>query len=222
MKRMREIENLDRPREKIARKGVFALSDQELFAAIIGKGTRDHDVREISSRLARQMQNGGMLSYEELLSIEGIGPTKASVLVASFELARRYGIRPDDIPVKITHPEDILPLVADIRNRMQELFLCITLNGAGEVIQKRIITMGILNHSLVHPREVFADAITDRAASIICVHNHPSGTLTPSEQDKRVTAQLAEAGKILGIDLLDHLVVTKSGYLSLREEGFLV
>lgn len=218
---MRDIKNHDRPREKIAKKGAKALSDQELLAAIFGRGTKNHDVRQISARVALMLQHQSLISYDDLLTIDGLGPSKASVLVAAFELARRYGIGPDDTPVQITHPEDVLPLVADIRNRTQEHFLCITLNGAGEVIQSRTVTMGILNHSLVHPREVFADAITDRAASVICVHNHPSGTLTASRQDIDVTAQLAAAGKILGIELLDHLIVTKNGYVSLREEGYI-
>jgi DNA repair protein RadC len=101
----------------------------------------------------------------------------------------------------------------------QEHFICITLNGAGEVIGNRTITVGLLNHSLVHPREVFADAITDRAASVICVHNHPSGSLEASTQDIMITRQLASAGEILGIRLLDHVIVTKQGHLSLKEKG---
>jgi len=218
---MRDIDSRDRPREKIAKRGVDALSDQELIAAVIGRGTKGHDVREISAELAEVIHRDKIPSYDDLLLIEGIGPSKASVLVASFELARRYGVRPDDNPIRITHPQDVLPLVADIRSRKQEYFLCITLNGAGEVIEKRTITMGILNHSLVHPREVFADAIVDRAASVICVHNHPSGTLAASEQDIRITGQLTEAGRILGIDLLDHLIVTKNGYISMKEQGLI-
>jgi DNA repair protein RadC len=221
MKRMRDIDSRDRPREKIVNKGVHSLTDRELIAAVIGRGTKEHDVREIAAELAVMMHDHGIPSYDDLLLIEGIGPSKASVLVASFELARRFGVRPDDDPVKIQHPEDVLPLVADIRARKQEFLLCVTLNGAGEVIEKRTITMGILNHSLVHPREVFADAIADRAASVICIHNHPSGTLSASEQDLLVTNQLIEAGKILGIDLLDHIIVTKNGYLSLKEQGMI-
>jgi DNA repair protein RadC len=108
-----------------------------------------------------------------------------------------------------------------MRDKRQEHFVCITLNGAGEVLDARIITVGLLNHSLVHPREVFADAITDRAASVICVHNHPSGSLEPSPQDIAITTQLKEAGLLLGIQLIDHIIVTKSGYLSLKERGLL-
>ncbi|HZD43102.1 MAG TPA: JAB domain-containing protein, partial [Methanomicrobiales archaeon] len=116
---------------------------------------------------------------------------------------------------------DIPPLVPDLIAKKQEYFLCITLNGAGEVIEKRTITVGLLNHSLVHPREVFADAITDRAASVILVHNHPSGSLELSSQDIAITRQLAESGSLLGIRVLDHIIVSKNGYLSMKERGLL-
>ena len=130
-------------------------------------------------------------------------------------------MKEEAVAIKISRPEDALPLLQGIPGKKQEHFICITLNGAGEVLGNRIITVGLLNHSLVHPREVFADAITDRAASIICVHNHPSGTLEPSPQDLEVTRQLTEAGAILGIRLMDHLIVTKNGHLSMKERGYL-
>ena len=120
--------------------------------------------------------------------------------MACFELGRRYFTTTSD-GHKIARPEDILPLVAHCKDKKQEYFICITLNGAGEVLGNRIVTVGLLNHSLVHPREVFADAITDRAASIICVHNHPSGSLEPSSQDIAITAQLRDAGSLVGIQL---------------------
>lgn len=127
--------------------------------------------------------------------------------------------RTDDAPGKILKPEDIIPVVTWLRDRKQEHFVCITLNGAGEVLNSRTITVGLLNHSLVHPREVYADAITDRAASIICVHNHPSGSLDPSSQDIAITRQIQEAGTLLGIQLLDHIIITKKGFLSMKERG---
>ena len=156
--------------------------------------------------------------YENLRKIEGVGFAKASQIVAGFELARRYLMKDD---VKVASPSDVLPLVSDIIVKKQEYFICISLNGAGEVVGNRIVTVGLLNHSLVHPREVFADVITDRAASVIFVHNHPSGSLEPSEQDLEITKQLVEAGNILGIKVLDHIIVAKKGYLSLKERGVL-
>jgi DNA repair protein RadC len=221
MKKMKDLPTQDRPREKIARKGAAALTDTELIEAIIGRGTKGKDVRAISKDiyvLLREQRHE--ISYEELENLEGIGPTKASQIAACFELGKRYCANgsPD---IRVTTPEDILPLVSFLRDKRQEHFITITLNGAGVVLGNRIITVGLLNHSLVHPREVFADAITDRAASVICVHNHPSGSLEPSQQDIAITTQLREAGSLLGIQLIDHLIITKSGHLSMRERGLL-
>jgi DNA repair protein RadC len=218
MKKMKDMPQMDRPREKIASKGASALSETELIEAIIGRGTRKRDVRESSKDIGRLMnERGNAIGYNDLQAIEGIGPTKASQIMSCFELGRRY-FGPKDTG-KVTRPEDILPLVAYLREKRQEHFVCIALNGAGEVLGNRVITVGLLNHSLVHPREVFADAITDRAASVICVHNHPSGSLEPSSQDIAITTQLKEAGSILGIQLIDHIIVTKTGHVSMRERG---
>jgi DNA repair protein RadC len=218
MKKMRDLPPQDRPREKIAKRGASVLSDTELIEAIIGRGTRSRDVREIAKEVCGILREREVIRYEEIRAIEGIGPTKASQIMACFEMGRRY-FAPDGAGGKVTKPDDILPLVAHLRDKRQEHFCCITLNGAGEVLGNRVITVGLLNHSLVHPREVFADAITDRAASIICVHNHPSGSLEPSSQDIAITAQLREAGSLVGIQLIDHVIVTKTGHLSMRERG---
>jgi len=219
MKKMRDVPLYDRPREKIVTKGVSALSDNELIEAIIGRGTRSRDVREIAAEIGKIIRaDPDNLTVDQLQAIEGVGPTKASQILAGFELGRRI-FRPDAAMVKVTRPEDVLPLVAEYRDRRQEYFICITLNGAGEVLNTRVITVGLLNHSLVHPREVFADAITDRAASIICIHNHPSGSLEPSSQDIAITRQLKEAGLLVGIQLIDHLIVTKNSHVSMRERG---
>lgn len=218
MRKMRDVPVRDRPREKIARKGVSALSDAELVEAIIGRGTKQRDVREIARDICGILQEKEVIRYEDVRSVGGIGPSKASQILACFEMGRRY-FAPVAAGNKVVKPDDILPLVSHLRDKRQEHFCCITLNGAGEVLGNRIITVGLLNHSLVHPREVFADAITDRAASIICVHNHPSGSLEPSSQDIAITAQLREAGSLVGIQLIDHVIVTKTGHLSMRERG---
>ncbi|MDT8357561.1 MAG: DNA repair protein RadC [Methanomicrobiaceae archaeon] len=219
MKPLKDIPKADRPREKLQKSGPEKLSDKELIAAIIGRGVPGRDVYAISREISRCLQQKGVhLSCEDLLSVEGVGPTKACQIVAAFELARRFLVR--DV-VKITSPEDILPLVSDLNGKKQEHFLCLTLNGAGELIAKRTVTVGLLNHSPVHPREVYADAITDRAASVIFVHNHPSGDPSPSSQDVEITRQLQEAGAILGIRVLDHIVVGKRGWVSLKQRGLM-
>jgi len=221
MKKMKEVPVRDRPREKIAFRGVSVLSDNELIEAIIGRGTKDKDVREISREIGGLIQqHRDNLRYKDLEEVDGIGPTKASQIIACFELGRRY-YKPSGPDIRVTRPEDILPLVAHLKEKRQEHFICITLNGAGEILGNRTITVGLLNHSLVHPREVFADAITDRAASIICIHNHPSGSLTPSSQDIAITNQLRDAGSLIGIQLIDHIIVSKNGHVSMREQGLL-
>jgi len=221
MKKMKEVPVRDRPREKIACRGVSVLSDNELIEAIIGRGTKDKDVREISREIGGLIQqHRHNLRYEDLEEVDGIGPTKASQIIACFELGRRY-YKPAGPDIRVTRPDDILPLVAHLKEKRQEHFICITLNGAGEILGNRTITVGLLNHSLVHPREVFADAITDRAASIICIHNHPSGSLTPSSQDIAITNQLRDAGSLIGIQLIDHIIVSKNGHVSMREQGLL-
>jgi DNA repair protein RadC len=221
MKKMKEVPVRDRPREKIASKGASFLSDNELIEAIIGKGTRNKDVREISKEIVKLLKHpSNDLLYDDIQEIDGIGPTKASQIIACLELGRRF-FKPAGTSIKVTSPEEVLPLVAFLKEKRQEYFICLTLNGAGEILNNRIITVGLLNHSLVHPREVFADAITDRAASIICVHNHPSGSLDPSPQDNAITTQLKEAGLLLGIQLIDHIIVTKNGHISMRERGLL-
>jgi len=221
MKKMRDLPMCDRPREVIARKGASALSDTELIEAIIGRGTKSRDVRVLSKEICGLLQEQKpAIRYEDLRAIDGVGPTRASQIMACFELGRRY-FSPAEPGAKVTKPEDVLPLVNHLRDKRQEHFICITLNGAGEVLGNRVITVGLLNHSLVHPREVFADAIVDRAASVICVHNHPSGSLEPSPQDIAITTQLKEAGQLVGIQLVDHIIVTKTGHASLRERGLI-
>ncbi|MDD1695714.1 MAG: DNA repair protein RadC [Methanoregula sp.] len=223
MKMMKDVPVRDRPREKIVRKGVTSLSDQELIESILGRGTKGNDVRVIARELSGLIKDSqATVRYDDLISIKGIGPSKAAQILACIEMGRRY-CAPTDGRIRVTKPQDILPIttIVEMRDKRQEHFICITLTGAGEVLNSRIITVGLLNHSLVHPREVFADAITDRAASVICVHNHPSGSLEPSPQDISITNQLRDAGLLLGIQLIDHIIVTKSGYLSMKERGLL-
>jgi len=215
---MKDVPAPDRPREKIAKKGAQALSDTELIEAIIGRGVPGRDVRAIAHDIAAVLEDPGRpVQYGDLVEIDGAGPTKAAQVLASLELGRRR-YAPGSAVI-IRKPEDVLPLVGAYRDKPQEHFISISLSGAGEVIQSRVVTIGILNHSLVHPREVFAGAITDRAASVICVHNHPSGSLDASPQDIAITRQLQEAGTLLGIQLLDHIIVTRTGFCSLKEKG---
>ncbi len=208
----------DRPREKLARYGAERLSDLELLMAIIGSGNAQADVGVIARRVLRLLrEKDGELTYSGLRSVVGLGEAKIPVILASLELAKRYLVD-SDRPV-VDSPEKAVALLANIRDKKQERFACLTLDGANRLIAQRVVTIGTLTASLVHPREVFADAITDRAAGIIVAHNHPSGSLEISQADRDVTDRLTEAGKLLGISLIDHIVVTKSEHRSIVGQG---
>ncbi len=217
MKKIRDLPKSERPREKMLAKGAGALTDEELLAVLIGKGTRGHDVLSLSRRLIKVVDaKGTSLKAEDIMALEGIGTAKAALIAAAFEFVRRR-IRPEG--VKIQSPADVLPLLRHYADRKQEHFLTVSLNGANEVMTVRVVTIGLINMSHVHPREVFADILTERASSLIVAHNHPSGSLVPSEQDRAVTVQLRKAGEILGIKLLDHIVFSRRGYYSFLEQG---
>ena len=204
----------DRPREKLARYGAERLSDLELLMAIIGSGNAQADVGVIARRVLRLLRDkDGELTYSDLRSVVGLGEAKIPVILASLELAKRYLV--DSDRQVVDSPEKAVAVLANIRDKKQEHFVCLTLDGANRLIAKRVVTIGTLTASLVHPREVFADAITDRAAGIIVAHNHPSGSLEISQADRDVTDRLTEAGKLLGITLIDHIVVTKDSFRSI-------
>jgi len=197
----------DRPREKLIAKGPGNLSDLELLQALIGSGNAHADVTRIAKDVHKILQRDRILTMDGLRSVKGLGPAKITELLASQELAARYLLDPDR-PV-IDSPEKAVEQLADIRDKKQEYFVCLTLDGANRLIAKRTISIGTLTSSLVHPREVFADAITDRAASIIVAHNHPSGSLMSSAADISVTKKLRQAALLLGIQIIDHIIVTK-------------
>jgi len=219
MKTIKDMPEHSRPREKLREKGASALTDDELVAAILGRGIEGVDIVTMSRNVARMIRkHKETLSVDHLTSVPGMGLAKAAQILSAFELARRYLLKDT---VKIKDAKDILPLVADIVNKQQEYFVCISLNGANEVIEKRIVTIGLVNSSQIHPREVFADVIADRAAAVIFAHNHPSGDPKPSDIDTKTHKQLTEAGKILGLRILDHIIVTKKGYFSFQEAGLI-
>ena len=202
-----------RPREKLQARGAAALSDYELLMAMIGSGNAQADVTKIAREVRKILsEKGSDLAYEDLLKIKGLGTAKATQIMAGFELWRRQ-FEVGERPI-IDSAEKAVELLSDIRDKKQEYFVSLTLDGANRLIAKRVISIGTLTASLVHPREVFAEAITDRAASIVVAHNHPSGNLEPSIADKEVTERLRQAGEILGIEVLDHLILGGEGFRS--------
>lgn len=215
MKRVLDLRVEDRPREKLKNKGPVALSDFELLQALIGSGNAQADVSKIArDTLKLLQQHGAEITYEHLKEVTGLGPARITEILAAFELSKRYLIDSEQ-PI-IDSPERAVEQLADIRNKKQEHFVVMTLDGANRLIAKRTITIGTLNSSLVHPREVFADAITDRAASIIVAHNHPSGNLSASEADLEITNRLQKAGELLGVSLIDHILITNKSHVSIK------
>lgn len=202
------------PRERLAKYGANNLTDLELLQLIIGSGNQQASAQDVAKQILKQLKNkGSSITYGDLMNIKGMGIAKTSEIIALFELGQRY-LMPADSPV-ITSTDDAVEQLKDIRNKKQEYFVVLTLDGANRLINNTIVFQGTLNQSLVHPREIFARAIEDRAASIIVAHNHPSGNAEPSEEDIAITGKLKEAGELLGIPLIEHIVITKDKHWSI-------
>jgi len=215
--RIKDLPVQDRPREELLHKGAAALSDQELLAVLLGKGTRDTDVMTLAGKLAKVIDKKGLaVAAEDLRAFDGVGDAKAALLLAALEFARRR-IKPEGTRIKT--PADLLPHVRHYADRKQEHFLCASINGANEIINIRVVSIGLIDRAPVHPGEVLADALADRASAVIVAHNHPAGGVEPSAADVEATKQLKAAGAVMGIALLDHIIFNRSGYYSFLEAG---
>jgi DNA repair protein RadC len=212
----------ERPRERILDWGAAALTDVDLVAALLGTGTAGADVLETAGRIARavNLRRLHLVPVEDLLAVRGLGPARAAQLLAAAELGRRLWPDGDAAPL-VRGPEQIYDLTRDIRALNREHFVGFYLNSRHQVLRRDIISIGSLNASIVHPREVFLPAIAISAASLVLAHNHPSGDPTPSEEDLAITRRLHEAGRLLGIELVDHVVVARDAYASFRERRLL-
>lgn len=215
--RIREIPEPDRPREKLLRNGPAALNDQELLAVLLGKGVPGMDVMKLAAKLVKVIDEKGLkVQADDLRAFDGVGDAKATLVLAALEFARRR-IKPEG--AKIETPANLLPHVRHFADRKQEHFLCASINGANEILNIRVVSIGLIDRTPVHPREVFADALADRASGVIVAHNHPAGSLEPSTADVDITKQLKAAGVVLGIALLDHIIFNRTGYFSFLETG---
>jgi len=217
MKTINQLHYTEKPREKLISKGAKALKDYELVAILLGSGIKGKDVIKLSKEIVKLLQDDfSSLNLDKLLCIHGLGSAKASQIISAIELSKRYLIKQNK---KITSASDVYNELKDYQDKQQEYFLTIYLDGANHICETRVITIGTLNRSLVHPREVFAPAIESRCASIIVAHNHPSGICEPSDEDLQITNRLKDSGKLLGIEVLDHVILSKNGFLSMRDEG---
>jgi DNA repair protein RadC len=208
----------DRPRERLLREGPKALSDRELLCVLFNTGIKGKNVNALAGEVLEKLDRiKGTPSIEDLAGISGLGESKACAVAAMLELGRRrYGR-----DTRIRSPNDVYTLVRHYADRRQEHFFCISLNGAYEVLAVRVVTVGLVNRTIVHPREVFSDPLQDRASAVCVAHNHPSGRLKPSEEDTEITMKLKAAADILGLFFLDHLIFSVEGFFSYREAGLL-
>lgn len=222
--RIRDFKDNDKPMQKMALNGAESLSDEELIAIIIGTGSKKYNAIELASNildLIKSQVNHMDVSANELMTIDGVGMSKASKIVASFEISNRLNTRKSLDNCIINGPLSVANIfMEELRNKLKECFYILLLNTKNKIISKEFISEGTLNSSLVHPREVFKPAIKKSANSIILIHNHPSDDLTPSRDDILITKRLEETGKIVGITVLDHIIIGDGQFLSLKEEKY--
>ena len=215
----------ERPRERLKQFGPEALSAQELLALIIGRGVSKKSVMTIAQELVIKFGNIKAISeatIEELSQIKGIGFAKAAQIKACFELGKRQDLEPEQKDFDIKDPQSVVKAIsASIKDKAKEHFKLILLNARNKILGISTISIGSLNASIVHPREVFKDAIMHNAYSVVLAHNHPSGDPEPSEDDLTITKRFIEAGKILGIEVIDHIIISKNGFFSFKEKGLI-
>ncbi len=224
--KIKDIPTSERPRERLLLLGKESLSNEELLSIIIKTGTREKSVKDLALEVLKSVDDITLLSnvtINKLLEIKGIGTAKAIEILATIELGKRMNVkRKNTNNYKITTALDVYELVRDeLIGRTQECFLVIYLNANNRIIERKILFMGTINKSIVHPREIFKNAYLVSASSIICVHNHPSGNKKPSREDINLTKALVEIGELQGIPVLDHLIVTEDDYFSFLDNHML-
>lgn len=221
---VRDLPLSERPRERLLKLGAEALSSVEILALILGRGTKGESVIITAQKLISKfgnLRNLATASIEELIQVTGIGLAKAAQIKAAFELSRRLGDTADELPrITVKSPDDVIKSVkSQLKSKKKEHFLMLSLNTRNHLIKTHKISIGSLDSSIVHPREVFKEAISDSASSVIFVHNHPSGDPTPSKDDITLTRRLAEVGEIMGIEVLDHIIICDNDHLSMKAKN---
>ncbi|GEP84086.1 putative DNA repair protein RadC [Staphylococcus piscifermentans] len=222
---IKHLPDNDKPREKLIAKGAINLADSELLAILINTGRKGHSSIEVAQdliKLAHSLRELKSFSLNDLTKVKGIGLNKAVILKAAFELGERMHVPDIEEKIKISSPQDAADyFLARMMHLTHEQFEVLFLNSKNIVIRHEVIFVGTLNSSIVHPREVFKAAIKWSSNAIIVVHNHPSGDVTPSKEDIATTKRLQECGRVLGIELLDHIIIGDAKYLSMVEGGYL-
>ena len=221
---IKDIPLNERPRERLINKGVEYLSNEDLLAILLKTGTKENSVKVLASNILKQLDNISNLkdiNLERLIKIKGIGKAKACEILAAIELGKRLNQKIDNLnQIKIYSSNSIYEYYQDkLKDKLQEFFYCVYLDTKNHIIKDKLLFIGTINESLIHPREIFKEAYLLSASSIICVHNHPSGNVTPSNNDIIMTKQLIEVGKILGIKVLDHIIIGKNNYYSFNDNS---
>ncbi|MDG4655366.1 DNA repair protein RadC [Ectobacillus antri] len=225
MSGIRDMVREDQPRERMLTEGASSLSNTELLAILLRTGSKEESVLTLANRILHHFDGLRLLkdaTVEEITEIHGIGTAKAVQIMAAFELGRRMVRLEYKQRYSIRNPEDCAKyMMEEMRFLQQEHFVCLYLNTKNQIIHRQTVFIGSLNASIVHPREVFREALRRSAASLICLHNHPSGDPSPSREDIEVTKRLTECGKIMGVELLDHIIIGEHKFVSLKEKGYI-
>jgi len=217
---IRELPKVERPREKLIQKGTQNLKDEELLAILLRTGVEGKSAIQTAKQILNKYSKKRLLrlSYEDLIKIKGIGPAKACTILAAIELVKRaLKIGEETLP-KIQSIKDVIAQFSYLREKTREHLAALYLNARNEVVFKKHIFVGTLDANIAHPREIFEQALTNHASAVILVHNHPSGDPEPSKADLEITKRILEAGKIMGIDVLDHIIITKTKAFSFKEK----
>jgi DNA repair protein RadC len=219
MSKLKDLPKVERPREKLVSKGVDNLKDEELLAILLGTGTKNKNVLELSKQILKAHPKKKLINitYKELVKHPGINMAKACLILSSIELVKRLmNIKSETLPI-IKTKQDIVAQISYLRDKKQEHLVGIYLNARNEMLSKKDLFIGTLNANLVHPREIFLEALNLNATAAIIVHNHPSGNSEPSEEDLIVTKRIIESGKIMGIEILEHVIISKTQSFSFKE-----
>ena len=220
---IKQMPPLERPRERLITKGPKSLSDSELLAIILKTGTQSLSAKDLATNIIKtykSVKNLKNISYQELIKIKGIGEAKACQIIATIELIKRINTSQENIEnIKLTSAKTVYEYYKNYINPNQECFYCLYLDSAKKVLKEKKLFMGTINHSIVHPRDVFKEAYIQNATAFICVHNHPNGDVTPSKDDLITTERLKQIGIMMGIKLVDHVIVSENSYYSFLENN---
>ena len=224
--RIKEIPKEERPRERLIRYGVEVLSNEELLAILLKTGTKRKSAKDLAITILSKLKDIhdlDSINYNTLASINGVGPAKACTIITAIELGKRAKNKFNSLnSIKITNSDIVFKYFNNIfYNKKQEFFYCIYLDNKKRVIETKLLFIGTINQSLVHPREIYKEAILLSASAIICIHNHPSGIVDPSREDMELTQRLVEVGYLMGIKVVDHLIIGSNNYFSFADEGMI-